>query len=424
MSRVSPEQVPALPARPVTAQSAHTAHSVHQQQPQATSQTQTQIPAAIPAAQPIAQTTTTEPQTLREKLNAGDANWQWKIGMRAVLVILGIIGIGCAAWTLVNFGPGKNPYEYELDDAWAMPWTLITFCISVVWSFACILVFFLRRPNAPVHPGAQVGMDLVLWLAFIPTGLFAVVAVTSVASLGQSGRIGGYGYLSSSNGYYFYQQSNNTWAWNASASGSQSSYYGGMRDCMRNNTSYSSYSYGRTFTNCTEEDMYVNALWTGKSNRFNTELTATVCQFLGLLLHFVLFVWACVDTNRRNSSKVGKDAEKMAADIVMKMVQSGAIIPPPGAAHMRPMPGQVPPHMMQYGQMPPHMMQQGQIPPHMMQQMFPQQYQNQQHYGHFAPQAAPQAPQVPQQQQSQTTRAPQPTVASSSNEKGAGPRFA
>ncbi|KAF2686797.1 hypothetical protein K458DRAFT_416140 [Lentithecium fluviatile CBS 122367] len=384
---VSPEQAPALPARPATAQSAQTAQPVQQLQA-----TQTQ-PAAIP--------TNPESQTLREKLNAGDAHWQWKIGMRAILVIVGIIGIGCAAWTLVNFGPGKNPWQYELEDAWAMPWTLITFCISVVWSFVCIIVFFLRRPNAPVHPGAQVGMDLVLWLAFIPTALFAVVAVISVASLGVNGQIGGSRWMSSSQGYYYYIESNNTWAWNASDSGSYSSYYGYMRDCMRNDTSYSSYSYGRIFTNCTEEDIYVNYLWTGKSHRFSTELAATVCQFLGLLFHFVLFVWACVDTHRRNSRKVGKDAEKMAAEIVMKMVQSGAIIPAPGPAHMRSMPGQ----------MPPHMMHQGQIPPHMMQQMFPQQY-PQQHYGHFAPQ-----PQPP-------TTSIQPTVASSSNEKGAGPRFA
>jgi heme/copper-type cytochrome/quinol oxidase subunit 2 len=347
--------------------------------------------------------------------------------MRVILVIIGIIGIGCAAWVLVNFGPGKSPYDYERDDAWGMPWTLITFCLSVVWSFVCILVFFLRRPNAPVHPGAQVGVDLILWLAFIPTALFAIIAVSSVASLGESGRIGDDYWRSSSNGYYTYQASNNTWAWNATASGSYSSVYGYTRDCMRNATSYSSYNYGKTFSNCTEEDIYVNALWTGKSHRFNTELTATVCQFLGLFLHLVLFIWACVDTNRRKSRKVGKDAEKIAADIVMKMVQAGAIIPPPGAAHMRPIPGQmpphmmqpgqIPPHMMQPGQVPPHMMQQGQIPPHMMQQMFPQQYQNQQHYGHFAPQ-------VPQAQQQPTTAAQPPTVASSSNEKGAGTRFA
>jgi len=338
--------------------------------------------------------------------------------MRIVLVIVGIIGIGCAAWVVVRYGPGKNPYLYELDDAWTMPWTLITFCISVLWSFACIAVFFMRRPNAPVHPGAQVGMDLVLWLAFIPTALCAILAVSSVANLGQSGRIGNSWYSSSSDGYYFYQESNNTWAWNSSASNSQSSYYGGMRACMRNGTQssryYSSYNYGWTFSNCTEEDNYVNALWADKNNRFNTELTATVCQFFGLFLHLVLFIWACVDTHRRNSRKVSKDAEKIAADIVMKMVQSGAIIPPPGQAHMRPMPGQIPPHMMQQGQLPPQMMQQGQIPPHMMQQMFPQQYQHQQHYGHFAPQA-------PQQQQ--PTNAQPPTVASSSNEKGAGPRF-
>jgi hypothetical protein len=408
MSQVPSEQPPAMPARPATAQSAHSAQAVQQQQ-----QSQTQTPPTHPAISGGA-VTTTEPQTLREKLNAGDAHWEWKIGMRIITVIIGIIGIGCAAWVTVKYGPGKNPYDYELDDAWSMPWTLITFCISVVWSLACILVFFLRRPNAPVHPGAQVGMDLVLWLAFIPTALCAILAVSSVATLGQSGRIGDSYYSSSSDGYYNYVASNNSWVWNASTSDSYSSVYGGTRDCMRNSSRSSSsyYNYGTTFDNCTDEDNYVNALWHDKSHRFNTELTATVCQFLALFLHLVLFIWACVDTNRRNSHKVGKDAEKIAADIVMKMVQAGAIIPAPGAAHMRPMPGQmpmqngqVPPQIMLNGQMPPSMTQQGQIPPHMMQQMFPQQYQ-QQYYGHFAPQA-PQA-------EKQSTGAIPPTVASRS----------
>jgi hypothetical protein len=390
MSRqVSPEQAPVLPAHPATAQTAQTTQPVQQQQQQP------------PTVQPIVNTTVApESHSLREKLNAGDEHWQWKLGLRAILVIIGIIGIGCAAWTLVKFGPGKNPYDYELDDAWTMPFTLITFCISLAWSLACILVFFMRRPNAPVHPGAQVGMDLVLWLAFIPTAMCAVIAVSSVASMGQSGQLGG---LYSSRGYYTFSPENNTWAWNTSASSSYSSSYGSTRDCMKNSTSSSRYNYGTTFTNCTEEDLYVNDLWKGKSQRFSTELTATVCQFLGLLLHLVLFIWACVDTHRRNSRKVSKDAEKLAAEIVMKMVQTGAIVPAPGAVHTRPMPGQ----------MPPQMMQQGHIPPHMMQQMFPQQFSeqhSQQHYGHFAPQqfAAP----------------TQPVVASSSNEKGAGSRFA
>jgi heme/copper-type cytochrome/quinol oxidase subunit 2 len=411
MSQVASEQPPAMPARPT---SAHSAQAV--QQPQ---QSQSETPPTHPATQPIPGLTanTTEPQTLREKLNAGDAHWEWKIAMRIITVIIGIIGIGCAAWVTVKYGPGKNPSDYELDDAWSMPWTLITFCLSVVWSLACILVFFLRRPNAPVHPGAQVGMDLVLWLAFIPTALFAILAVSSVASLGQNGRIGDSWYSSSSDGYYNYVASNNSWVWNASTSDSvytSASYSGGVRDCMSNSSRSRSsyYNYGITFDNCTDEDNYVNALWHDKSHRFNTELTATVCQFFALFLHLVLFIWACVDTNRRNSRKVGKDAEKIAADIVQKMIQAGAIIPPPGAAHMRPMPGQmpmqngqVPPQIMLNGQMQPQMMQQGQIPPHMMQQMFPQQYQ-QQYYGHFAP-PAPQA-------EKQATGAVPRTVASRS----------
>lgn len=422
MSGNSPEQAPVPPATATAPSTAPTppARSARPAQPTQPTTPPSRPQATAQPAQPtivtpsLQPTAATEPQTLRERLDAGDALWQWKIGFRVVLVLLGLIGIGCAAWTVANFGPEKSPYQYEVDDAWAMPWTLITFGLSLIWSACCILVFFVRRPNAPMHPGAQVGMDLVMWLAFIVTAIFAVYAVSSVAALGANGRIGDS--WTSMDGWYTYSESNNTWIFQAPSS----DYYvtnGFVRDCAKNRTMASYYNYGKTFDNCTEEDNYVNGLWTGKSHRFNTELTATVCQFLMLLIHFVLFVWACVDTNRRNSSKVGKDAEKMAADIVMKMIQAGAIIPAPGPAHMRPMPGQMQPQMMQPGP----------IPPQMMQQMFPQQYnqQFQQLYGHYAPQPsqAPQASQAPQVPP-KSTASPSSPIASSSNEKGAGSRFA
>ena len=111
-------------------------------------------------------------KTRREELEEGDAHWKWKIAFRAVSIIVGLIGIGCAAWITAHFtvdslGSYSSSYWfYYFDDAWTLPWTLITFALSVVWSAACIIVFFARRPTAPVHPGAQVGCDLVLWLGF------------------------------------------------------------------------------------------------------------------------------------------------------------------------------------------------------------------------------------------------------------------
>lgn len=222
----------------------------------------------------------------------------------------------------------KGPFQYTFDDSWALPWSLITFCISVLWCAVAILVLLFRKK--PVHPGVAVSMDLLLWLGYIPTALFAVVAVLSVLSWGEDGRISSY----SSSGYYL-QASNGTWIWNAGSSSSTS-----PRDCSGYD-SYSNYYSSRFnyygFKSCAEQDAYLNDIWQSKGRRAGIEMVVVVCQFVGLAFHIALFVWACVDTHYRNAKKVSKDAEQVAAEIVMNMVKSGAIIPAPSSGQRPPM---------------------------------------------------------------------------------------
>lgn len=333
-------------------------------------------------------------KTKREELREGDAHWQWKIAFRTLTIILGLIGIGCAAWVVANSTSGALYMSYYFDDEWLMPWTLITFSLSVIWSSACIITFFARRPNAPVHPGAQVGIDLILWLGYIGTGLCAVAGTLSISDWGFDGRMG---YTGTEDGYYK-QASNGTWVWQSTQ---YNSYYGEDRPCNATQAS----RYNSMFSSCEEQDAYVNDLWKVKTLRTNLDTTATVCQFLALLCHLVLFVWACVDTHRRNRRGVGKDAEKLAADIVMNMVKSGAIIPPPGQAHFRPqmaMAQQAAPMGFVY-------------PPQHYPQQYPQQFQ-------------PYPQQFPAQYPSAVAQGkapvPQEAVAPSSDEKSAGPRYA
>ncbi|KAF2472420.1 uncharacterized protein BDR25DRAFT_302613 [Lindgomyces ingoldianus] len=259
------------------------------------------------------------PQTFRERLDAGEEYWRWKCGLRTVLVVIGLIGIGCMAWATQY--AARGPYTYQLDDSWTICWTLITFSLTVVWCLVALLVLFLRRPPAPVHPGVAVGLDLVIWLAYIPTALFAIVGVMNVLNFGSDGTIANY----SSYGYYT-QASNGTWVWHQT---DYDSYYNRTRTCDEGYY-YRYDSYG--FSSCAEEDAYVNGLWAGKNRRAGVEMTGVVCQFLGLLLHLALFIWACVDTHRRNSRKVSKEAEKLAANIVMSMVRSGAVVQNPGTS--------------------------------------------------------------------------------------------
>ena len=251
--------------------------------------------ASTPALKPPA-------QTKYEKLNAGDRDWQWKIGMRVVLFIISFIGLGCAGWVVTNFSSKHRYYGYMFDsNDWEwIPWTLVTFVLTIVWSLACILVFWFRKDHSPLHPGAQVGVDLILWLGYIATGLCAVGAVISIREFGSSGAIGQY-----SRAEWTYVSENNTWVFDSNSS--SSSYYTSPNSSRNCKTPY--YYSNSGFESCEQLDEFVNYLWRTKNARFNTELCACVCQFLALFLHFVLFIWACVDTHRyRKERKVAVEA--------------------------------------------------------------------------------------------------------------------
>jgi hypothetical protein len=274
---------------------------------------------------------------------------------------------------------------------------LITWSVSIAWVALCIIIFLVRK--RPVHPGVRVTMDLLLWLSFIITAMLAIFALRDVLDYGLYGGPDSWNYdYSGSDGDYVLA-SNGTWVWEQ-----DTTYINSPRDC----TGYTQ------FQNCEEQDAYVNKMWSEKGHRSNVTLTGVVCQFFGLILHFALFVWACVDTHRYNRSKVSKDAEKMAANIVQTMITSGAIVPPPGQAQMKPQPGQV-----MYYQMPPNQQGYPMQPPYMQQ-------------GPSEMQQFGQHPHMMQQQQQQQPMAPgqhpmgQPGMAAAgrSSEKSAGMRYA
>jgi hypothetical protein len=321
-------------------------------------------------------------QTLNEKLNNSDRYWKFKTGLHILTIIFGLIGIGTIGWCVSTMGDGYSSYGdymgYGYDQYWTLWPTLVTFAVSIIWSFICIAVFVLRK--RAVHPGLRVAMELLLWLGFIVTALFAVVALLEIFSWGVDGNLG----YSSSYGNYVLAN-NGTWVWEQDDrdSGSSSTYYGSssyQRPCNRTTTASSSYYTG--FRNCADQDAYVNKMWQEKPHRQSVELTGVVMQFFGLLLHFALFVWACVDCNRYNRTKTSKDAEKIAAGIVQTMITNGAVVPPPGQAHMRPAWAQP---QMGYYQLPPQQgypmanMHPQQMAPH--ESGAPQQYYGPQHSG-------------------------------------------
>jgi hypothetical protein len=292
------------------------------QNPSATAPGATVPPATAPLA-----TTTDEPNNLNGKLNNADRYWKFKGALQIVAIITGLIGLGTIGWC-VSTTPMNDSLTYGYDEYWTLWPSLITFSVSIVWCAACILGLIMRK--RPLHPGLRVAIDLLLWLSFLVTALFAMVSLFEIRQWGEDGSLDTYGFGYSSYGYYELA-ANGTWVWDQRSDSSSSSNTARNCDSRSSSSSYSG------FANCAEQDAYVNQLWQEKPHRQSVELTGVVCQWFGLVLHFAIFVWACVDCHRYNRSKVSKDAEKIAANIVQTMISNGAVVPPPGQAHMRPM---------------------------------------------------------------------------------------
>ncbi|KAL1601212.1 hypothetical protein SLS59_005364 [Nothophoma quercina] len=332
----SPQAQPAIPVQPTAATTAPAENAPTTATPITTTPA---MIASLPTSTPVNATQPTsadlESPTYNEQLNAVDRYWKFKMALAIALILSGIIGIGCIAWAVSTANTLLSDYSYGYDSTWSLPWGLITFSISIVWCFLCILFFVIRK--RPVHPGVRVTMDLLLWLGFLVTALFTLVALMDLLQWGEYGDLGLSGSWYSSRYGDYVLQPNNTWVWEQDSDSSVTY----ERTCNSSSSSSSSYYYYNTppFHNCAEMDAYVNALWHAKPERARVELTGTVCQFLGLVLHFALFVWACIDTHRHRRTKVSKDAEMLAAGIVEKMVQNGTVIPSNRQSNMRAPPG-------------------------------------------------------------------------------------
>lgn len=263
-----------------------------------------------------------ETMSFQGKLDAGDRRWRFKFALRTVCILVSLIGIGTTAW-FISTANAPNSFGYNMAIGTEVWPSLVTFVASVLWCAIVMLVFFARK--RPMHPGACVSLDLIIWLAYIATALFATLAVIDIQTWNPNwdyptsysdGREGDYTLLS-----------NNTWVWDNSTSA-----YGETRYC--NTIGYQAVI-NQTQT-CADQDAYVNNLWQQLPNRTRVVMTASVCQYIALGLHIILFIWACIDTHRYRRYENNKDAEKIAAGIVQNMIQNGAIMPPPGPTYGRP----------------------------------------------------------------------------------------
>lgn len=109
-------------------------------------------------------------QTLRDE----DPTYLWKTVLRLLAILLGIVGIVTLAWAITFKGHSDNDESSYYYSFVYLPWDLITLGLSMIWNIANIVVLLARKGRG-MHPGANVGCDLVLWLGFIVTGTFAVL---------------------------------------------------------------------------------------------------------------------------------------------------------------------------------------------------------------------------------------------------------
>ncbi|KAL8793799.1 MAG: hypothetical protein Q9195_003629 [Heterodermia aff. obscurata] len=244
----------------------------------------------------------------RAKTYEDDKTWAWKFVLRLLAILFNLTGIALTAWALAKSGANgiyeDYNYEYYGDDIAFIPWNLIPFSLSFIWCLTNICILLSR--SYPIHPGANVGCDLFLWLAFIVTGFFSVLG--AINSLNE---------------------------WSYSDDGTYDSYDGESYAYYPNGTSYLVSPSNPAppcpgFDSCAQKSEVEARI----KERGIVIATASAFALLMVLVHFALFVSACRYTHQRRHNrealteeKVKKEATVIAREIIAQMAQEGRLPP-------------------------------------------------------------------------------------------------
>ncbi|MCJ1387276.1 hypothetical protein MMC18_000116 [Xylographa bjoerkii] len=244
--------------------------------------------------------------TFRAALRDGERYWAWKLALRVIAIVFALVSVGCLAWA-------SSPVnEFFSENFYLIPWEFIPLGASIIWNFANVVVLFVRK--RPMHPGANVGMDLVLWLGLIVTSLFAIIAaiqeVQWTADNYDSVEVNSLNYIQLPNGTYGYVDGHYTEAPN------------GTEYFVTGNSSDPVACGG--YDSCAQQFQIMNEHHTLGI----VEAVGVAFSFAVLLLHFALFVWACIDTHQRRSGKLDKRAHRIAQNIIAEMTERG-VLPQP-----------------------------------------------------------------------------------------------
>lgn len=167
----------------------------------------------------------------RTALYAHDRTYLWKFLLRVLAILFAGVAIGTIAWaTTVRYNDNNNngnvvtdsDGDTYLDDDYTdfystftilLPWVIIALGLSFIWNIINIIILLAR--NRWIHPGANVGCDLVLWLVLGISGGIAATGAGSYLLYGWEYDDGGYddnsgGYLTYPNGTNYYVPTNGT----------------------------------------------------------------------------------------------------------------------------------------------------------------------------------------------------------------------
>ena len=188
-----------------------------------------------------------------------------KLGLRIVCLLLATVGLGLGGYT------------------WYFCFAILpTLVVSWVWNVANII----RRLVAPspIHPGANVALDLLLWIGF-GIGMIISWFISAAVVYAANNRNANYYYNSWYGGYI------------NSGSNLNCTYTDGTTVCSSSDSSSNTVtdSNGNTISS---RDATSDA-WDRLLTRGRIGEAASAMATLLFIFHFVLFVIACVDTHRR-----------------------------------------------------------------------------------------------------------------------------
>ncbi|KAI1106970.1 hypothetical protein F4804DRAFT_329717 [Jackrogersella minutella] len=186
-----------------------------------------------------------------------------KLILATLLIIVAVVILALACVFVSTNG------DAQWTAAYALPITIA----SILWNGAELITFAVRtRKNVKrgIHPGAHVGLHLCFWIVCVFAVLLAIVECISIAS--------------------------------------------SVRECAEEaNSRYSYYSYCDDYGD--DNASYMNGTYLPM-------LRAVAALFCVMTLaHFVLFVFACIDTHKRNMLK-----------------PAGMVVPPQGSMYYPPPP--------------------------------------------------------------------------------------